>query len=46
MLRTLPMEVMVKGDKVPVYGETLEELGRWVQGAPGGWGLPWGLLVT
>ena len=28
VLRTLPMEVMVKGDKVPVYGETLEELGR------------------
>jgi hypothetical protein len=27
-LRTIPLEVMVKGDKVPVYEETLEELGR------------------
>ncbi|KAL4856839.1 Peptidyl-prolyl cis-trans isomerase [Chlorella vulgaris] len=27
-LRTIPLEVMVKGDKVPVYEETLEENGR------------------
>lgn len=27
-LRTIPFEVMVKGDKVPVYEETLEDLGR------------------
>mmetsp|Transcript_16936 Transcript_16936/g.47266 ORF Transcript_16936/g.47266 Transcript_16936/m.47266 type:complete len:456 (-) Transcript_16936:331-1698(-) len=26
--RTIPLEVMVEGDKVPEYGETLEELGR------------------
>lgn len=27
-VRTIPLEVMVKGDKVPVYEETLEENGR------------------
>jgi len=27
-LRTIPFEVMVKGDKAPVYEETLEDLGR------------------
>ncbi|EFN59625.1 hypothetical protein CHLNCDRAFT_33486 [Chlorella variabilis] len=27
-VRTIPLEVMVKGDKVPVYEETLEDLGR------------------
>jgi len=27
-LRTIPLEVYVPGDKIPVYGETLEELGR------------------
>lgn len=25
--RTIPLEIMVEGDKAPVYGETLEELG-------------------
>lgn len=28
--RSIPMEVLVKGDKLPVYGETLEELGRYL----------------
>ena len=28
-LRTVPLEIMVKGDKTPVYGETLEENGRY-----------------
>jgi cyclophilin family peptidyl-prolyl cis-trans isomerase len=27
-LRTIPLEVFVPGDKIPVYSETLEELGR------------------
>ncbi|XP_042496916.1 peptidyl-prolyl cis-trans isomerase CYP38, chloroplastic-like isoform X2 [Macadamia integrifolia] len=27
--RTIPLEIMVDGDKAPVYGETLEELGRY-----------------
>ena len=27
-VRTIPFEVMVKGDKAPVYEETLEDLGR------------------
>lgn len=27
-VRTIPLEVMVQGDKVPVYEETLEENGR------------------
>ncbi|XP_042500851.1 peptidyl-prolyl cis-trans isomerase CYP38, chloroplastic-like isoform X2 [Macadamia integrifolia] len=27
--RTIPLEIMVDGDKTPVYGETLEELGRY-----------------
>ena len=27
-VRTIPFEVMVKGDKTPVYEETLEDLGR------------------
>jgi len=31
-VRTIPLEIMVKGDKVPVYEETLEENGRWVLG--------------
>lgn len=31
-LRTIPFEVMVRGDKVPVYEETLEDLGRWERG--------------
>ncbi|KAL5723761.1 cytochrome P450 monooxygenase 38 [Ranunculus cassubicifolius] len=26
--RTIPLEIMVDGDKSPVYGETLQELGR------------------
>uniref|UniRef100_A0A0E0LUH5 peptidylprolyl isomerase n=2 Tax=Oryza TaxID=4527 RepID=A0A0E0LUH5_ORYPU len=28
-VRTIPLELMVDGDKAPVYGETLEELGRY-----------------
>lgn len=28
-IRTVPLEIMVDGDKAPVYGETLEELGRY-----------------
>ncbi|KAJ6800562.1 peptidyl-prolyl cis-trans isomerase CYP38, chloroplastic [Iris pallida] len=28
-VRTIPLEIMVDGDKAPVYGETLEELGRY-----------------
>ena len=28
-VRTIPLEIMVKGDKAPVYGETLEDLGRY-----------------
>ncbi|ONK81348.1 uncharacterized protein A4U43_C01F28100 [Asparagus officinalis] len=28
-IRTIPLEIMVTGDKAPVYGETLEELGRY-----------------
>ncbi|KAH7286434.1 hypothetical protein KP509_32G007000 [Ceratopteris richardii] len=28
-LRTIPLEIMVDGDKQPVYEETLEELGRY-----------------
>ncbi|WOL10960.1 hypothetical protein Cni_G19720 [Canna indica] len=28
-IRTIPLEIMVLGDKSPVYGETLEELGRY-----------------
>ncbi|XP_062192140.1 peptidyl-prolyl cis-trans isomerase, chloroplastic-like [Phragmites australis] len=28
-IRTIPLEIMVDGDKAPVYGETLEELGRY-----------------
>ncbi|XP_074592769.1 peptidyl-prolyl cis-trans isomerase CYP38, chloroplastic [Curcuma longa] len=28
-LRTIPLEIMVIGDKAPIYGETLEELGRY-----------------
>lgn len=28
-LRTVPLEIMVQGDKLPAYGETLEELGRY-----------------
>ncbi|KAL5230702.1 hypothetical protein ABZP36_029478 [Zizania latifolia] len=28
-VRTVPLEIMVDGDKAPVYGETLEELGRY-----------------
>jgi len=28
--RSIPIEVLVKGDKSPVYGETLEELGRYL----------------
>ena len=27
--RTIPLEVMVEGDKTPEYGETLEDLGRY-----------------
>ena len=27
-LRKIPFEVMVRGDKLPVYGETLEDNGR------------------
>ncbi|KAJ3709350.1 hypothetical protein LUZ61_013055 [Rhynchospora tenuis] len=27
--RTIPLEIMVSGDTAPVYGETLEELGRY-----------------
>ncbi|CAN6444520.1 unnamed protein product [Victoria cruziana] len=27
--RTIPLEIMVDGDKMPVYGATLEELGRY-----------------
>ncbi|XP_043724598.1 peptidyl-prolyl cis-trans isomerase, chloroplastic isoform X2 [Telopea speciosissima] len=27
--RKIPLEIMVDGDKAPVYGETLEELGRY-----------------
>merc|ERR1712070_884538 len=27
--RTIPLEVYVKGDKLPVYEETLEEMGRY-----------------
>ncbi|MCL7042000.1 hypothetical protein MKW94_016287 [Papaver nudicaule] len=27
--RTIPLEIMVEGEKVPVYGETLEELGQY-----------------
>ena len=28
--RAIPLEVLVKGDEEPVYGETLEELGRYL----------------
>ncbi|KAG8047066.1 hypothetical protein GUJ93_ZPchr0008g13607 [Zizania palustris] len=28
-VRTVPLEIMVDGDKAPVYSETLEELGRY-----------------
>lgn len=28
-VRTIPLEIMVTGDKTPVYGATLEELGRY-----------------
>lgn len=28
--RAIPLEVLVKGDELPVYGETLEELGRYL----------------
>ena len=28
--RAIPIEVLVKGDELPVYGETLEELGRYL----------------
>ena len=28
--RSIPIEVLVKGDELPVYGETLEELGRYL----------------
>ncbi|XP_020100250.1 peptidyl-prolyl cis-trans isomerase CYP38, chloroplastic isoform X3 [Ananas comosus] len=28
-IRTIPLEIMVSGDKSPVYGQTLEELGRY-----------------
>ncbi|THU63566.1 hypothetical protein C4D60_Mb01t17170 [Musa balbisiana] len=28
-VRTIPLEIMVLGDKTPIYGETLEELGRY-----------------
>ncbi|CAM6086443.1 unnamed protein product [Calypogeia fissa] len=28
-LRTIPLEIMVDGDKEPIYGATLEELGRY-----------------
>ncbi|XP_077221419.1 peptidyl-prolyl cis-trans isomerase CYP38, chloroplastic-like [Tasmannia lanceolata] len=28
-IRTIPLEIMVDGDKTPVYGATLEELGRY-----------------
>ena len=27
-LRTVPLEIMVKGDKVPLYGDTLEDVRR------------------
>ena len=27
-LRKIPFEVMVRGDKIPIYGETLEDNGR------------------
>ena len=30
--RTIPLEVMVDGDKTPEYGETLEDLGRYGTG--------------
>ncbi|MGB5714260.1 MAG: peptidylprolyl isomerase, partial [Waterburya sp.] len=29
--RAIPLEVLVKGDDSPVYGETLEELGRYLE---------------
>ncbi len=29
--RTIPLEIMVKGDAKPVYGATLEELGRYLE---------------
>ncbi|CAA6665497.1 unnamed protein product [Spirodela intermedia] len=28
-IRTVPLEIMVVGDKSPIYGETLEDLGRY-----------------
>jgi len=28
--RSIPIEVLVKGDELPVYGETLEDLGRYL----------------
>lgn len=28
-IRTVPLEIMVKGDKVPQYGETMEDSGRY-----------------
>ncbi|XP_024533837.1 peptidyl-prolyl cis-trans isomerase CYP38, chloroplastic [Selaginella moellendorffii] len=28
-VRTIPLEIMVDGDKAPIYGATLEELGRY-----------------
>lgn len=28
--RSIPIEVLVKGDELPVYGDTLEELGRYL----------------
>ena len=27
-LRTVPLEIMLRGDKLPLYGETMEEAGR------------------
>ncbi|MGF1459682.1 MAG: peptidylprolyl isomerase [Leptolyngbyaceae cyanobacterium] len=29
--RAVPLEILVKGDEVPVYGATLEELGRYLE---------------
>lgn len=29
-VRRIPFEVMVQGDKEPVYEETLQDNGRWV----------------
>ena len=33
-VRTIPLEIMVKGDKVPVYGTTLEDIGRYQEQVP------------